>query len=478
MTELIQKELIDTDDNDEIEHHNIVRSTALESDRTMTDAADGLGTISDQGISEALSIIFASTNYKVYLGTAWIFSAFTYVWYYLTLYLRALGWDYILIGVTLASVTGVSAVMRLIGGYVGDTTNRKTLSVVAMFMMASYHLILGFFVDYVFIFAGLMVCATIDIAKSGSSAYIMENVPRDHSGFALSLFTAGRALGIVTLLAFGALVPIVGFPDTFRYTFIVAGVMLMLSTGLRAVYLKSSETTGSSREDSVLRGFLSENIRAFRLLLAVIPGLIAILIFDSISDGLFKFGALIYTNEDLNISISGINVLLLFTLVVSTPLLLKVGRLADRKGVKRAGLMVYSVMPISAGLLLIAPYVPLWAPESWYILGESAYTGLGVVFTIPFLAILMKYVNDALWWTVVLTLVQRSLPKQDTAKILAIFWVVIYLFQAVGQSLGGFLFAYSDPGILFTIVVVLNVLILLAMGMGKFGKNIDLTLVD
>ena len=98
---------------------------------------------------DSLRTIFSWRNYSVYLTTAWVFAAFNYMGVFLNLYLwRELSWDYVLIGVVLSFIAAVSAISRLIGGYVGDVSNRKILSVIAMFMMAVYNLILGVRVEF------------------------------------------------------------------------------------------------------------------------------------------------------------------------------------------------------------------------------------------------------------------------------------------------------------------------------------------
>ncbi|MHA2079950.1 MAG: hypothetical protein ACW99H_02260, partial [Candidatus Thorarchaeota archaeon] len=96
-----------------------------------------------QSLTHSLRTIFSWRNYSVYLATSWVFTAFSYMGLFLNLYLLDLRWDYLLIGSVLSITSAISATSRLVGGYVGDVSNRKHLSVVAMFMMAIYNLIMG-----------------------------------------------------------------------------------------------------------------------------------------------------------------------------------------------------------------------------------------------------------------------------------------------------------------------------------------------
>ena len=159
--------------------------------------------------------------------------------------------------------------------------------------------------------------------------------------------------------------------------------------------------------------------------------------------------------------------MLIITLLVSVPLLLKVGRVSDKWGVKKAALVVYAIMPICAALLIIAPAFPSWAPQSFVDAADSIFEGLGVVFTTPFLGIFVKSINDTLWYLVLLTLIQKKLPRENTSKILAAFWFVVYTCISLGPLLAGIIYQYSEPSILFTIVLALNLLIL--GGIARYG---------
>jgi len=419
------------------------------------------------GVKAALKAIFAWRNYSIYLGTAWLFNAISAIYGYFNLYLYHIGWDFILLGTVFTITSIISAVARLMGGYLGDIANRKNLSVVAMFMAATFNLIMGWSTEFVLVFAALILYAVIDLAKGGSTAYIMDNIPKDHSGLAISLFTAGSSFGIITLFAFHGLIPLMGFAEGLRLMFFIAGCLLMIGTAIRAIYLEGGEQERNDQQGSLWKDFVSENARAVKLILAVMPGVLGIVVLDAISDSLFKFGALIYTNEFLNIDFAGINIIILVALTVGVPLQLKIGRMSDRKGMKRTAVAVYAVMPICAFLLMIAQQFPYWAPQEFMDSANQLFPGLGVIFTTPFIAIVAKYINDTLWYLVLLTLIQKNMPRTDTAKILGVFWFIVFSFSTVGPFLGGLIFTYLDPSALFALVVVANILILGAIT--RFG---------
>jgi len=415
---------------------------------------------------QSLRDIFSWRNYTVYLLTAWTFNAMAALWSFFNLYLRTLQWDFMTIGTTLSVVAMVSVFARLIGGYVGDVVDRKKLAVVAMLLTAVYFLIIGLFTDFSFVFIGLIILGINDIAKSGSSAYIMDNIPSKHSGLSISLFTAGNSLGTVTILVFLIIEPILGFAETFRHLYVLTGILLLICAAARAYYLDPSPQKGRAEGTPLWKDFVTENHQAIETLVRIMPGVLVVVIIDALSDSLFHFGALIYTYEILGVSYRGIAIMMFVYLAIMTPLLLKTGRMSDMKGARRAALIVYIFMPICAGLLLVAPILPQWAPD-WLIgEAEASMEGLGVIFTTPFLAIVIKTVNDVLWYTILLTLIRKRIPRKDTAKILAMFWAVVYLCQSIGPLIGGIIFTYFEQSYLFVVVFGLNFLIL-----GALAKN-------
>ncbi|MFX1602788.1 MAG: MFS transporter [Promethearchaeota archaeon] len=396
-----------------------------------------------------------------------MYNGFAVIYEFFNLYLRALDWDYVLIGTVVTIIVALSAISRLIGGYVGDVVDRKRLSALAMLMLAMYHLIMGVTTDFIFIFGALVIYATMDLAKGGSTAYIMENIPKEHSGFALSLFQTGRSWGILTLAAFGLIVPILGFSESMRLIYIVSGLFLLICAIAREVLLSPSPQKGRTKDRPLWRDFVAENRQAVRLILSYMPAVLAIVVLDAVSDSLWRYGALIYTNEVLDFTYENITVMVLVPLVISLPLLLKVGRFSDVKGMKKTTLLVYSIMPICAGLLIIAQNVEYWVPESLYFAAESIAAGLGLIFTTPFLAIVIKAINDSLWALVLMTLIQKSMPRTDTAKVLGIFWTVVYIVTSPGYFAGGMIFEFLGPSNMFVVIMIANLLIL--GGIARYG---------
>ncbi|MFW9974266.1 MAG: MFS transporter, partial [Candidatus Thorarchaeota archaeon] len=374
--------------------------------------------------------------------------------------LEELKWEYWLIGAALSFTAAVSAVSRLVGGYVGDVSNRKHLSVIAMLMMAGYNLIMGIFVEFTWIIIALLLFSTMDVFKGGSTAFIMDNIPKKHGGLGISLFSAGRIFGIVTLGAFVVLNTEMDFGLSLRRMFLIGGLFLAFSALARAALLEGKAPEMKREGLSLIQSFIQDNKRALGLLVKTVPGMLAIVALDAVSDALFRFGAYIYIYEEVGIEVPGLILMTILTIIISVPMLLGTGRFSDRRGEKRTALIVYSIMPICAILLFISPSFPYWAPIALINQADLLFAGLGAVFSTPFLALILKSVNDAVWYLLLLTIIQKNLPRYDTAKILSVFWFVVYLLSSVGPSFGGVVFQYFPQSYLFIIVFLLNIIIL------------------
>jgi MFS family permease len=414
---------------------------------------------SQDDLGASLKAIFSWHNYKIYLITGWIFNAFYYLTSFFNLYLWSIVPDFIFIGAVGTIGTLTVTIARFFGGYIGDTANRKNLSVISFLLMGVYYLMIGLFIDPVFLLLAVVVYSSVDLTRSGSTAYIMDNMPTEHSGLALSLFTAGRALSIITLAVFAFLYPFVQF-EAYRQLHLVGAGLLFLCTIARAVYLKSSPSEKRGLGTKLWKAFVEDNRRALTALFTILPGMILVCILDAISDSFFKLGSLIYMYEVLYIDVQSIAIMLIVTLMIQIPLLLKVGRLSDRKGVKSTALLVYSAMPISAALLILAYWFPDWAPSSFANAANLLIPGLGVIFKTSFLAVVLKYVNDTLWLTIVLVLIRKRMSGRDTSKILAMFWFIIYLASSFGPFIGGIISETTNILYLFVAVLILNVVIL------------------
>ena len=145
MTELLHENPDSSKENDDLIE---CRYELKEASPKLKTRDEGEITVPEQDLRFSLKTIFSNKNYAVFLTTAWVSSTFNYLSSYLNLYLRALGWEVLTIGIVLSLSAGVSSVFRLVGGYMGDVADRKKIATAAFFVTALYYIGIGLFFEF------------------------------------------------------------------------------------------------------------------------------------------------------------------------------------------------------------------------------------------------------------------------------------------------------------------------------------------
>ncbi|MFW9845458.1 MAG: MFS transporter [Candidatus Thorarchaeota archaeon] len=410
---------------------------------------------------ESLGRVFQNRNFKIFLATAWIYSSMQVTNRYFTLYFRDIGVSYVAVGMLFSAMTIVALGGTFIAGYLADNYDRKRLAYVTMGINALGFLILSAAIDLWMVAFGLLTLAASNFTGQGGTAYIMEVIDRRHGGVAVSLFTLGTLLGLVPLLVVSIMLDARWvFVDVMRVMFFASGVLYIACTIIRMIWLDATPVPVRERSGSILRDVISENLRGLKLLVRVFPIFIAVMILDALSDSFYGFSNLYYVNETLNFGIGDINLMLLLTLIISVPLTLYLGSVFDKRGGKRLTIGVYSVMPIAITLLIIAQIFPYLAPLEWVNALNSVYPGLGVIFSLAFIATAIKSINDVLWMSVIRTYIQKSLPRKELGKMLGLTTVLIILTGTVAPILSGIIYQLYQGVPLLVMALILNIFIL------------------
>jgi MFS family permease len=381
---------------------------------------------------------------------------------YFPLFLRDIGLTYIMVGVLVSILTGISLIGEFVSGYLADNYDRRILASITMAINSVGYFIIAYSGDIVMMALGFMMFGISSFTGKGGTAYIMEQMDRRHGGVGVSLFTLGTVFGLIPLFAVGVLLNFgVAFLGVMRIMFTFSGIAYMICALIRIRWLDSTQPRKREvKSENVIRDFLSENIRSIKLLARVFPVFIAVFCIDALSDTFYGFANLYYVNETLGFGIGDINLMLLLTLTFSIPLTLYLGRLFDKHGGKKLTLMVYSVMPVAIGLLIVAQYVPYIAPTSWLEAADSVYSGLSVLFSLAFIATAIKSINDVLWMSVINTYIQKSLPRQDLGKMLSLTAVFVLSIVTVGQIPAGVIYELFQGIPLLFMALGLNFFIL------------------
>lgn len=432
---------------------------------------------SKEGFFASISSVLSYGSYSVYLITAWILGVFGIIMQsylmlflrdFLNLYLPNVELVYVTIGLIFLVFMSIELVSRLFGGYIGDNYNRKWLSVLTMLVSGLAMLIIAFSTDLISLLIGSFIIAGSAIFASGSTSYIYEQIQPEHSGLAMGLFQTSSGfgligLGLVTwLLAIGT-----PFVITIQIVFYIGAMCYMVAAVIRAIFLK--EPRPIQREDrnkNKTIEFLKQNANALKLLYVLLPVFMAVLILDAVSDGFYRFVSMFYLNETLAFTIGEISLMLIVVLAFSIPLSITVGGFFDRRGSRRAILLVYSVMPITLLLLIIAPIFPYWLPIDIVNTLITSVPILEPILSTAFIAVAMKNINDILWWTLILTYLRKAIPRSETAKMLSIIFIVTSLAFLITPIPSGIVYTFfgAIPVLVVALILNLGILSILAFG--------------
>ncbi len=423
-----------------------------------------------KGFFTSLKSVLTFGSYSVYLITSWILGVFGIIMQsYLMLFLRdflilytpQIGLVYITIGFILLGYMGIELIARFFGGYIGDNYNRKWLSVLTMFVSGIAMLIFAFSTGIIGLIAGSVLMAGSAIFASGSTSYIYEQMEPEHSGLAMGIFQTSSGFGLIGLgmvtwlLAMG-----VPFVITIQIVFFIGFLCYMAAAVIRTIFLAEPRPIVREKKDANrAREFIKQNGNALKLLWVILPVFTVVLILDALSDGFYRFVSTFYLNEALGFSIGEISIMLIVVLAFSIPLSVYVGSFFDTRGSRRAIIAVYSVMPITLILLILTPIFPYWLPIPWIASLITTYPVIEPLASTAFLAIAMKNINDILWWTLILTYLRKALPRSETAKMLSIFFIVVFIAFLVTPIPSGIIYTLFGAIPVLLVALILNLAI-------------------
>ncbi len=440
----------------------------------------------EKGFFSSLRAVLTYRSYSVYLITSWILGIFGIILdSYMMLYFRQILVDFVAIGLLILFFTAIQLIMRIFGGYVGDNYNRKWLSVLTMAVSGLGFFILGtlppfigaIYIPFVgsvstpllwFMF-GAFVTASSAIFASGSTSYIYENISPEHSGLAMGVFQTSVGFGLIGLALVTWLLGVgVSFVVTIQLLFLVGGFCYIAAALIRTAFLAPAKPIlRKNRSANTFRDFFQQNGHAIRLLLVILPVFMGVLILDAISDGLYRFVSMFYLNEDLLFSYGEISLMLIVVLACSIPLSITVGGFFDRRGSRRAMVVIYAVMPICITLLILAPAFPYFLTPNVvdYLVGVSPV--FRPLLSTAFIAMACKRINDILWGTLILTYLRRAIPRSETAKMLSIFFIVIMVANLFTPLPAAFTYTIFGATPVLLVSLLLNFVILAILLIGN-----------
>ncbi|MHA2425042.1 MAG: MFS transporter, partial [Candidatus Thorarchaeota archaeon] len=442
-----------------------------QTDQTETDELDPKNMSWFQSVRQ----VTKNRNWTLYLITVWIYGAMNVLYQYFNLYFRDIGISYFSVGVLTSGLLVVRLLGNLVSGYLADNYDRRKLSVFTMIFSGLGYMLLVFVQDFLLVAIAMIIMGLSAFTGTAGIAYQMQQVDRRFGGVAQSLFNLGTSLGLLPLYFISVLLGAgVDFISVMQILLFSSSILYFVCAGIRAFGLESIPMPKRKVESqNLLRDFMRENVRGLKLLVRVFPVFVAVICIDALSDSFYAFANTYYLNETLNYGLGEINFMFLITLLISVPLTLYLGRFFDKHGGRKLTIAVYSIMPVSISLLIVARFVPNYTPDSWLLAIDQVYPGLSVIFTLAFLATAMKSINDTLWWSVLGTYIQKSLPRQDLGKLFSLTAVIILAVVSLGPIPAGIIYTNWQGLPLLFITLIINIFIFILLLVRSFEPRIS-----
>jgi MFS family permease len=118
------------------------------------------------------------------------------------------------------------------------------------------------------------------------------------------------------------------------------------------------------------------------------------------------------------------------------------------------------------------------APEQWVLALDTLYPGLGVVFSLAFIATAMKTTNDRLWGTTINAYIQKSLPRADLGKMLGFSTLLVLIIGTIAPIFSGFIYTYFQGVPLILGALILNFVILAILATKDIEPRVDIEVLE
>ncbi len=410
--------------------------------------------------------LFKNRNFAILIVTYWATGIFQPVLGYLNLYMHEEGLSYITIGILLSIYSAIALLAKWIGGHIADNYDRRLQSAISMFLAGIGPFIIAFARDDFVLALGYLSFTLVYFFSSGSTAFIMENVPKENSGFGMSMFSYRKVFNVIGLSFLGLLFAIsVSFVASMQIALVLEGIVFFILGAIRLFGLKPLNKRLERKKFSLTSGF--------KIFFATMPVIMVIAFLDAVSDTMFQFVYLFYMRYELNISVSVINAAFILAAVLVGPLSTKLGKAMDISPSSKLLAKVYSLMPVSLGLLIVASRFTYILPNVLIDDIIHFFAPLDLIFQTGFIAIVLKFINDTLWYSLLFMSVKRYAPRLDSGKILSAYAILVQAPNILLNSVLGVVYTYIGGLLLILTCLAINIVILLILLSRKsLGKEL------
>jgi len=390
-------------------------------------------------ITTSLKEVFSNRNIVAISSTNMlytIFNGFWELWWGLYL-LEVLNVSPIIIGF-LATIQNTSRILfQLPGGMLADRIGRKRVIVYGTALRVISPIFLYFANSWYWVMPGIIINACASIYMPAFNAIIAESLPQDKkgAGFGAYRFMTGIP-GIFMPVVSGYYLDLMGLEKGVKTGLLMFIVAAAVATIIRHIYLtetldeelvKDEETNGETENVGMIETFRRQPKTVWAMLaVTIITGFAMRMTWTFLS---------IYAVNVVDLSLAQYGMLQSVAMLISVPLYLISGVVADRTSRKNLILMARGLGPFdSLSLILFNDYRQLLGAYS--VIGVAQGIGGGRLRTGGFM-------GGPAWNSLITDLV----PAKDRGKVLGLMGTVSGLLGLPGAMIGGYMYD-KNPALL------------------------------
>ena len=402
-------------------------------------------------VASILKQVFSNRNVLAISTTNMLYQIFNGLWQlWWTLYLiDELNTPIYIVGFLATIQSGSSILFQLPGGILADRIGRKKVIIFGTGLRVIAPIFLFTARSWQWVVPGVILNATTSIYMPAFSALIAESLPKERRGTAFGAYRMMTSIpGIFMPVVSGYYLEVMGVAKGVRIGLMMFTVAALIATVVRAIFLEETFDPQARRAEASKEKSWSDGLWAtFKRQHKTVYAMLGVAIISRFAMNMTWTFLSYYAVDVLNLTTTQYGMLQSVATLISTPLLLVSGMIADRFGRMPCILLARGLGPFdSLSLLLIKDYNQLLAAYS--VIGVAGGLGGGRIRG-------GGYMGGPAWQALITDIV----PQKDRGKVLGLMGTITGIASLPGPALGGYLYE-SNPNTLLALGAGLEALVI------------------
>jgi MFS family permease len=402
-------------------------------------------------VASILKQVFSNRNVLAISTTNMLYQIFNGLWQlWWTLYLiDELNTPIYIVGLLATIQSGSSILFQLPGGILADRIGRKKVIIFGTGLRVIAPIFLFTARSWQWVVPGVILNATTSLYMPAFNALIAESLPKERRGTAFGAYRMMTSIpGIFMPVVSGYYLEVMGVAKGVRIGLMMFTVAALIATVVRAIFLEETfdpqaRRTEASKEKSGSDGLWATFKRQHKTVYAML----GVAIISRFAMNMTWTFLSYYAVDVLNLTTTQYGMLQSVATLISTPLFLVSGMIADRFGRMPCILLARGLGPFdSLSLLLIKNYNQLLAAYS--VIGVAGGLGGGRIRG-------GGYMGGPAWQALITDIV----PQADRGKVLGLMGTITGIASLPGPAIGGYLYE-SNPNALLALGAGLEALVI------------------